>query len=192
MNIQELKTKNAKISYTYMTDNHYLESYDSIIAPPLIDQVWISLVRLEIYKDFWLDIFGGFLDRKWITNVTEETEQYSYTRTILLLEKYADILNPWYSLWPDYDSKMLIHDNRWFAYVSIKKLFKISDYIELKLKDNAQISEVSLWTDIAEATFSKFAIKNSAFSVEEVQFSKDEIKLYDKVITTPKDLFKMW
>lgn len=192
MNIQELKTKNSKISYTYMTDNHYLESYDSIIAPPLIDQVWINLVKLEIYKDFWLNIFGGFLDRKCFTNVTEETEQFNYSRTLLLLDKYADILNPWYALWPDYESKMYLQDSKWFVYVSIKKLFKISDFIEQKCKSSKQVSGVTSWTDIAEAAFTKFVIKNSAFSVEEVQFSKQEIKLYDKLTTTPKNMFKMW
>ena len=192
MNIQELKTKNAKISYTYMTDNHYLESYDSIIAPPLIDQVWINLVKLEIYKDFCLNIFGGFLDRKCLTNISEETEQFNYSRTLLLLDKYADILNPWYTFWPDYDSKMLIQDNKWFVYVSIKKLFKIVDFIEQKWKTGKRVSDVTSWTEITETAFSKFIIKNSAFSIEEVQFSTQEIQLYDKLTTTPKNIFKMW
>ena len=60
----------------------------SLIAPPLIDIIWISLIKLhDIYSDFCHEIFGTYVDRIYISTIKCD-ERWSYEFTLKVLERY--------------------------------------------------------------------------------------------------------
>jgi len=163
---------------------------EGLVAPPLIEQIWTNILWTEVYKDFCIKIFGSIVDHFIISNVAVP-ENFDYIRTLELLNKYADVLNPWYVLWPSYDTKDQLYDREWYVNVSIKKLYKIWDYVEEKSKAEDKRLDFDTWIKLAKSTLAHFTRyqRKSSYQLPKLEFSKEEIVLYDKSKTRPRKLF---
>lgn len=98
----------------------------SLVAPPLIDQVWwILLSQGDVYETFWITAFGGYVDRK-EPNAAQKDPNANYSATLILLDKYKDIVQPISELWPNFDPKEYKYDYDNYAFVPLKVLKDVS------------------------------------------------------------------
>lgn len=85
-------------------EEHDDQSNPLLIAPPLIDIIWVCMIRLhDVYSNFCDHIFGKYVDRNYPTGISE-TEYSSYTKTLELLDRNADIIGPFHNFWPRYNA----------------------------------------------------------------------------------------
>ena len=124
------------IQYNDTTPNRDIVKWDwhktlkSLVAPPVIDLVWVSLIKQhDVYSNFWDQIFGHYVDRNFPTG-TEENEYCSYNTTLEMLEKYSDMISPFHNLWPKYNASWHFNDYFGFKYVNIQLLNKFTNYIQ--------------------------------------------------------------
>lgn len=103
-------------------DDHSTKSYYSLTAPPLIDIVWRCLIRREkVYESFCKSIVGGFVERT-PPRISNKSPITDYIRTLDLLGKYQNRLNPCIPLWPTLDNESVEYEFDHTYCVSVKKL----------------------------------------------------------------------
>jgi hypothetical protein len=105
--------------------------YQSLLAPPALDQIWILIIRMhKVYAKFCNEMFGGYVDRRYFHGVESPTyESYSYT--LDLMNKHADILCPFPKLWPEYNVSCYFADYFVTCYIDPRIIPNMTKYVEL-------------------------------------------------------------
>jgi hypothetical protein len=94
----------------------------SLVAPPLIDQVWRILIgQGKVYENFCSLAFGGYLDRKDPIFANDDPNT-NYSATLSYLSTYKDLIKPIDNIWPNYENEDYIKDYKNYAYVNLDSL----------------------------------------------------------------------
>jgi hypothetical protein len=166
------------------------KAYNGLVAPPILDLVWISLVKKDIYAQFCDHIFGGFVDRQGVeTSLNDDAQRYS--RTIKLLNKYENRLDPFHNLWPNYSDDNLLYESTHTAFVPAHELDNIRKDIEKEFNENESGGDIREWKEAGDKIAATFAKKYEDKVVEPKKFSDEEIKLDKKRTLKPKEILKL-
>lgn len=100
----------------------------------------------DVYTKFCVSNFGAYVDRKFFLGV--ESPGYNcYTYTIDLMNIYADMIYPFYNLWPNYNFSGYIIDYFATSYVIRDTLPGIIESIECEVKskpDSVRSNKIGL------------------------------------------------
>ena len=92
------------------------KAFTGLVAPPVLDVIWMLLIPTEIYHRFCDSVFKMHVDRINPADAnTDHNLQYDFT--ISLLYEYQDIIYPFYNLWPN-RSKTSIEEQKAVVFIT--------------------------------------------------------------------------
>ena len=104
------ESKEAEKKKEGSSDSQIPKARNGLVAPPILDNVWVYLLQTSAYKRFCEVTFGAFLDREDPLKVKNQLYG-KLDLTCAYLNKYKDVLNPLDNVWynmsdKDYDSEI--------------------------------------------------------------------------------------
>lgn len=152
------------------------KAYIGLAAPPLLDVVWCTLIRTEVYAKFCDQFFQGFLDRALPS--AKPDEKYSYAVTQELLTKYSQLLTPLWSIWPNYSNDNLIQDVKNFVTLDPSDFSRIINSVQAKSKSGSTNAED--WKKIVDDVTNEYSAANTNKEEKVVAFTANKINFDNK------------
>ena len=184
MHLSELKAENLLEGKALHKKQADKKAYLGLVAPPLLDTIWCTLIKMKIYEKFCTLFFDGFLDRS-LPNLKSD-EKYDYKVTLGLLTKYGQMLTPLWSVWPNYSKENHLEDHKWYVTVDPNDLSRIVGSVKTKSKTGS--TSVEEWKKICTEVSTEHATGNSSKEEKVAAFSANKIK-FDNKEKTVKSIF---
>lgn len=132
------------------------KSFTSMMAPPMIDQVWVTLIsHEEVYREFCMKIFGGYVERRDPSHISNSINE-SYSTTLRMFTKYKDVIKPQHCLWPCYENDDYEFEYKHIVYVPFNTIRDLENLNRKYIQMCRESNSISKCKDACEYLYESF------------------------------------